>query len=104
MPRPRSRSCSTPAPATPPKRRSWLRRRSATRWPPFSVFFSLVRPPPTSPLFPYTTLFRSLDRGVLLGTTDIAGDNAGALPDEHLDRRLRHARTGPGDHRHLAVQ
>src|SRR5437867_13413745 len=24
------------------------------------VFFLLVRPPPTSPLFPYTTLFRSL--------------------------------------------
>src|SRR5262249_60121780 len=23
------------------------------------VFFSIIRPPPTSPLFPYTTLFRS---------------------------------------------
>src|SRR5256885_6232787 len=45
-----------------------------------------------------------LGSGVLLGTTDIAGDDAGSLSDEHLDRRLRHARTGPGDHRHLALQ
>src|SRR5699024_12285113 len=29
----------------------------------FSSFFSLSRPPPTSSLFPYTTLFRSVPRG-----------------------------------------
>src|SRR5262249_60065985 len=27
---------------------------------PCFVFFLMIRPPPTSPLFPYTTLFRSL--------------------------------------------
>src|SRR5439155_27237852 len=34
----------------------------------FSFFFSMIRPPPRSTLFPYTTLFRSpLADGVLLG-------------------------------------
>src|SRR5439155_17251298 len=28
-----------------------------------SLFFLLIRPPPRSPLFPYTTLFRSPQRG-----------------------------------------
>src|SRR5262249_60398903 len=28
----------------------------------FSFFFSMTRPPPRSPLFPYTTLFRSAPR------------------------------------------
>src|SRR5262249_62036254 len=35
--------------------------------PPSSFFFSLIRPPPRSPLFPYTTLFRSLRRHLLAG-------------------------------------
>src|SRR5439155_25706820 len=30
------------------------------------LFFLLIPPPPTSTLFPYTTLFRSLDTNVLL--------------------------------------
>src|SRR5258708_17872917 len=29
----------------------------------FSVFFLMIRRPPRSTLFPYTTLFRSVDRG-----------------------------------------
>src|SRR2546430_17616969 len=31
----------------------------------FCFFFLMIRPPPRSTLFPYTTLFRSLDRGQL---------------------------------------
>src|SRR5699024_12450279 len=34
-------------------------------------FFSLVLPPPTSPLFPYTTLFRSCDIRHRTGIDDI---------------------------------
>src|SRR2546430_14308120 len=36
-------------------------------------FFLMIRRPPRSTLFPYTTLFRSLERG-------IAGHHAGLLP------------------------
>ncbi len=45
-----------------------------------------------------------LGRRVLLGTADVGGDHLGALPDEDLDRRLGHPRTGAGDHGHLPVQ
>src|SRR5437660_5704320 len=29
----------------------------------FTIFFSIIRPPPRSTLFPYTTLFRSISEG-----------------------------------------
>ncbi len=45
-----------------------------------------------------------LGRGVLLGAADVARDDLGALTHEDLHRRLRHARPGAGDDRHLAVQ
>src|SRR4051812_49877230 len=34
---------------------------------PSLVFFLMIRPPPRSTLFPYTTLFRSLGPGVAVG-------------------------------------
>src|SRR5207245_9511561 len=42
------------------------------------VFFSMIRPPPRSTLFPYTTLFRSLSgRGVARGGGGEGGHGAG---------------------------
>src|SRR5262249_61613379 len=35
--------------------------------PPFLFFFLMIRRPPSSPLFPYTTLFRSLGAPVVVG-------------------------------------
>src|SRR3989441_6377748 len=50
-------------------------------------FFLMIRRPPRSTLFPYTTLFRSLEGGLLL-----PGAHAGQSQPEHLDqpRRLAH--------------
>src|SRR5207248_10482196 len=47
-----------------------------------SFFFFLLLPPPSSPLFPYTTLFRSERACVVV--------ESGRLGGEHL--RIRHAR------------
>src|SRR5437868_14822939 len=50
---------------------------SAVRFSLFACFFSQIRPPPRSTLFPYTTLFRSDGAG--------AGDGAqGVLPARHV--------------------
>src|SRR6266496_2740851 len=43
-------------------------------WPPF-VFFLMIRRPPRSTLFPYTTLFRS-SRGLALVSARYAGHSA----------------------------
>src|SRR5438132_9053765 len=57
----------------------------------FSFFFLMLRPPPRSTLFPYTTLFRSLARGVRggAGVRDVIGDGADgddvtAAPPDHM--------------------
>src|SRR5947207_7520748 len=42
----------------------------------FCFFFLMIRRPPRSTLFPYTTLFRSLGRAIPYGIYDIA-DNKG---------------------------
>src|SRR2546430_16928052 len=55
---------------------------------PFYFFFLMIRRPPRSTLFPYTTLFRS------------HGRNAGALlPDVLSDARLGHDRESEVRHR-----
>src|SRR2546422_10208158 len=46
-------------PSSPPLRFSYLFER-AHFCPPLTFFFLMIRPPPRSTLFPYTTLFRSL--------------------------------------------
>src|SRR5688572_31958752 len=53
-------------------------------------FFLMIRRPPRSTLFPYTTLFRSalaghvaLDEEDLLGLADLDGRDAGAVLVEH---------------------
>src|SRR3982751_7019486 len=48
-----------------------------------SCFFLMIRRPPRSTLFPYTTLFRSSARHAFLGGAD--------APAVRLLRRLRHA-------------
>src|SRR5437899_8633840 len=52
-----------------------------------SLFFLLIRRPPRSTLFPYTTLFRSLDQWVLFPTSD---ESAALLSKFHtaLSRRF----------------
>src|SRR5256885_11737765 len=56
----------------------------------------MIRRPPRSTLFPYTTLFRSVQRGktVHLSTTDpaahLAGTLAGDLPGLRQDRSEEH--------------
>src|SRR3712207_9504779 len=44
-------------------------------------FFLMIRRPPRSTLFPYTTLFRSEVAGVLPGD---GHDRAGAVPGQHV--------------------
>src|SRR5207253_7485051 len=50
-----------------------------------SIFLSTIRPPPTSTLFPYTTLFRSL-RGDVLGASN-QNEEALRSYDEALRQR-----------------
>src|SRR5690349_21877796 len=58
----------------------------------------MIRRPPTSTLFPYTTLFRSDLGGVLLeGLGDLQGQFAGRREHEHLRRLL--AQVDPGEDR-----
>src|SRR5437763_8425108 len=53
----------------------------------FSLFFLMIRRPPSSTLFPYTTLFRSARRGV--------DDLGRALVDEERRGARVHARQRP---------
>ena len=45
------------------------------------VFFLMIRRPPRSTLFPYTTLFRSETMPLLLGSSAIDSANAAYAPD-----------------------
>src|SRR5438105_12379922 len=56
--------------------------------------------PPSSPLFPYTTLFRSFVRGVLEGDDELAGPQANKLlgigrSGEQADRKAEPAHEHP---------
>src|SRR5206468_12372411 len=53
----------------------------------FHFFFLMIRPPPRSTLFPYTTLFRSPSRAHPRGTRRTARHRARARP--RLDRAAR---------------
>src|SRR5437879_13396224 len=60
------------------------------------IFFFMIRRPPRSTLFPYTTLFRSYtinDRSDLWSEADgsINTDRRGAAADRHHDRRQLHS-------------
>src|SRR5438105_7315369 len=60
------------------------------RWLMFPFFFLMIRRPPRSTLFPYTTLFRSaveLYRGAARGTGVLARDRA-ARPGDRKSTRL----------------
>src|SRR5690349_22722331 len=48
------------------------------------IFFSIMRPPPRSTLFPYTTLFRSLAE--LLGGDGVAAQLADLLDPAQIER------------------
>src|SRR5476651_2809965 len=47
------------------------------------IFFLMIRRPPRSTLFPYTTLFRSHEHHVQRARSDVEGDEA----DEREDRK-----------------
>src|SRR5437763_15173593 len=55
---------------------------------PVSFFFLMIRPPPRSTLFPYTTLFRSASRADIASTHSIAPElvlrgHSGTRSEEH---------------------
>src|SRR3712207_6924668 len=55
-----------------------MRSSSAARWQmPYGCFFLMIRRPPRSTLFPYTTLFRSQQHGVVQA---VVADQAPQLP------------------------
>src|SRR5204862_6722435 len=47
----------------------------------FFFFFLMIRPPPRSTLFPYTTLFRSIEKG-------LAGSAGAAVTDSGVSARV----------------
>src|SRR2546427_1887870 len=49
----------------------------------------MIRRPPRSTLFPYTTLFRSADRGAVRAPRGRRGDRGGRAPDVHGPLRSR---------------
>src|SRR5215207_10657198 len=53
----------------------------------FSIFFLMIRRPPRSTLFPYTTLFRSLVGGIdpdaVAGAPQVRGDHVVERSEEH---------------------
>src|SRR4051794_41491085 len=53
---------------------------------PFWLFFLIIRRPPRSTLFPYTTLFRS---GLEAAQVAVAADGVRAAPGAPLEHRLR---------------
>src|SRR3712207_7949438 len=61
----------------------------------YVFFFLMIRRPPRSTLFPYTTLFRSQPLGALAA--------GGALAARLVAEELLHPRGGPGD-RHGLVE
>src|SRR5206468_10624566 len=59
-----------------------------------SFFFLMIRPPPRSTLFPYTTLFRSLK--LHHHVLNVKLDGALADLDDHRDFPVRFSGHGPG--------
>src|SRR2546422_10684365 len=59
----------------------------------FSFFFLMIRRPPRSTLFPYTTLFRSLPREDLIRTVAQSRERERAVAADGLGR---HHRSGGG--------
>src|SRR5688500_19505195 len=55
---------------------------------PITLFFVSLRRAPVSPLFPYTTLFRSQGARRAVHLADILGDDVDALEEHGLDRGL----------------
>src|SRR5437868_15396857 len=58
----------------------------------YIFFFLLIRPPPTSTLFPYTTLFRSPSHSLI----DFSRVEAIAVPFSRLASRGRQPQISPG--------
>src|SRR3712207_9527706 len=48
----------------------------------FLFFFLMIRRPPRSTLFPYTTLFRSMGQGFTNALSQICADHLGVHPDQ----------------------
>src|SRR5207253_8989882 len=66
-----------------------------------SVFFSMIRPPPSSTLFPYTTLFRSTRPGKRAGpwpAASVPSCSWGRAPGAKADR----AAEGPRSEEHTS--
>src|SRR3712207_8435639 len=68
----------------------------------------MIRRPPRSTLFPYTTLFRSLEQGELLGqaTVERPGGEHPYLGGGHLDRQRQAIQAGAnrGDGRAVLIR
>src|SRR2546430_17560968 len=67
-------------------------------------FFLMIRRPPRSTLFPYTTLFRSVCQGIGSGNADAVAGGGGARPGPRArhsrnrgSRRAHHQDAGPLD-------
>src|SRR3712207_8242371 len=60
-----------------------------------AFFFLMIRPPPRSTLFPYTTLFRSPHRALVAERQDLGHDQAGDAP-ARVDPVVRVEDAGPG--------
>src|SRR3712207_8492762 len=73
----------------------------------FCFFFLMIRRPPRSTLFPYTTLFRSDATGARRGELYASGGGGGGRDDAELrvaararvERRVADPETGPGEDR-----
>src|SRR5256886_13279826 len=63
---------------------------SLVDWCLYFFFFLMIRRPPRSTLFPYTTLFRSVDVGARLALADAAC--SGAVVAARIETRRRQAR------------
>src|SRR5206468_11046750 len=61
------------------------------------LFFSLIRRPPRSTLFPYTTLFRSLDARDLLVSASRCGDPVLYIDDRWLYERTADLPSNPDE-------
>src|SRR2546430_10687645 len=55
----------------------------------FTVFFLMIRRPPRSTLFPYTTLFRSLGQGDVVALVEQAAATVDAEAAQRLEQKAR---------------
>src|SRR2546425_13043855 len=58
----------------------------------FFFFFLMIRRPPRSTLFPYTTLFRSIERHITLDRAMWGTDQAASVESQGLKRLVRDVR------------